>query len=93
MKRVLEMVKKEDAPVILCGDLNIIHESPAMRELDFLQDLTATNHVNNTLMGVRFKKDVACDHILISQNITCKEFKVLEEILSDHKAIIVKLSI
>ena len=91
MKIVAEMIKKENTPVILCGDLNIVHESPAMRELDFLQDLTATNHTKSTLMGVRFKKDVACDHILISQDITCKKFEVLDEILSDHKALIAEL--
>ena len=87
MKAVAEMIKNTPFPVVLCGDLNIITESPAMRELDFLQDLTATNHIKNTLHPVKVKEDVACDHILISDGISCQDFKVLEEFASDHKAL------
>lgn len=85
MKIVAEMIKNTPDPSVLCGDLNIIAASPAMRELDFMQDLTAINKVKTTLKNIRFKKDVPCDHILITNDISCKYFNILEDIVSDHK--------
>ena len=37
MKRVAGFVKEIEGPMVMCGDLNIIYDSPAMRELDFLR--------------------------------------------------------
>ena len=91
MRRVAEMIKKESGPVALCGDLNVVYEAPAMRELDFLQDLTAVKNIKNTLNGVKFKDDVACDHILINDDILADRFEVADEFLSDHKALTAEL--
>jgi len=91
MKRVAKMIKNENGPIIMCGDLNVISRSPAMRELDFLRDLTAANNVRTTLKNIRLELDVACDHILISDEFSCNYFEVVETVLSDHKAIVVKL--
>jgi endonuclease/exonuclease/phosphatase (EEP) superfamily protein YafD len=85
------MIKNENGPIIMCGDLNVISRSPAMRELDFLRDLTAANNVRTTLKNIRLELDVACDHILISDEFSCNYFEVVETVLSDHKAIVVKL--
>ena len=87
MKIVADMIKNSHSPAILCGDLNIIAESPAMRELDFMQDLTATKGVKSTLHPVKVKENVACDHILITDDISCKNFQVIEDFVSDHKAL------
>ena len=91
MQIVADMIKNSHSPAILCGDLNIIAKSPAMRELDFMQDLTAINQVKTTLNPVKVKDPVACDHILITDDISCKEFKVLDNFVSDHKALEAKL--
>lgn len=91
MKQVADMIREEESPVVMCGDLNIVSEAPAMRELDFLTDLTALNKVKTTLRNVKFEKDVACDHILVSKNVSYRDFKVIDAKVSDHMALSVEI--
>ena len=93
MRKVAEVVKRLEGPVVMCGDLNIIHEAPAMRELDFLRDLTHEYGVDNTLSGLKFNGKVACDHILVNDKIRVEDFEVLEDIVSDHKALVTEIAI
>ncbi len=85
--KVGEIVKNLEGPVVMCGDLNIIHESPAMRPLDFLRDLTHENHIKTTLSGLKYDGEVACDHILASDKIEVKDFTVYPDLVSDHLAL------
>jgi len=93
MKIVADMLRSEDGPVLMCGDLNVIAESPAMRELDFLTDLTAETGTKQTLMNLKFVKDVACDHVLISDDIKWSNFEIHKELVSDHAAVSVNIEI
>ncbi|MDO5475474.1 MAG: endonuclease/exonuclease/phosphatase family protein [Candidatus Saccharibacteria bacterium] len=93
MHNVAEMLKKVTSPVVMCGDLNVISESPAMRELDFLSDLTAQNQVKTTLRNIRFVEDVPCDHILVSNDIKYENFQVINAPVSDHRALTVEINI
>ena len=88
MKKVAGLVRELKGPIVMCGDLNIIHDSPAMRELDFLRDLTAEDGIKNTLSGLKFVGEVACDHILINDAVEVASFKVLDDLVSDHKALL-----
>jgi endonuclease/exonuclease/phosphatase family metal-dependent hydrolase len=87
MKVVADTLRDEKGPVLMCGDLNVIAEAPAMRELDFLTDLTVETGTKQTLMNLKFVKDVACDHILISDGIKWSNFEVHKELVSDHAAV------
>ena len=91
MKKVSESVQKIKGPVVMCGDLNVIHDSPAMRELDFLRDLTAEYNLKNTLSGLKFVGEVACDHILVNEQIEVADFKVLDDLISDHKPLLLEI--
>lgn len=93
MTRVADLVKKLEGPVIMCGDLNVIHSSLAMRALDFLHDLTEEYKVRNTLVGLKFDGRVACDHILVNDEIKVKSFEVLDDLISDHKALVAEIEI
>lgn len=93
MKKVADMAKKAVGPLIMCGDLNVTSVSPAMRELDFLKDLTHVYDIDNTLSGLKFLGKVPCDHILINDSIKVLNFKVEERIISDHKALACELEI
>ena len=91
MRKVADFIKEDYRPTIMCGDLNVIAESPAMRELDFMQDLTAINHVKTTLRNIRFVMDVACDHILITNELSCKSFSPIDAAISDHRALVAEI--
>ncbi|MBR5647862.1 endonuclease/exonuclease/phosphatase family protein [Candidatus Saccharibacteria bacterium] len=90
MKNVVPLIKETSGPLVMCGDLNIIYAAPAMRELDFLRDLTEENHVDNTLAGLKFGGKVACDHILVNDQINVSSFQIVDRIVSDHKGLIVE---
>ena len=87
MRKAVTMIQDVEGPLIMCGDLNVNYESPAMRELDFLTDLTHTHNVKNTLAGLKFAGAVACDHILVNEHVKTSRFKVHPEIVSDHLAL------
>lgn len=86
VRKVVEPLSKE-GPLVMCGDLNIIHESPAFRSLDFLRDLTDENKVETTLSGMKIDVKVPCDHILVNEGIEVLDFKVLPDVVSDHLAL------
>ena len=87
-KKLAEIVEPyNDKPLIMCGDLNIEHDAPAMRALDFMHDLTYEYGVKNTISGLNFDGKVACDHILINDRLEAKNFFVHPELISDHLAI------
>jgi endonuclease/exonuclease/phosphatase family metal-dependent hydrolase len=88
-EKVGEVVKPlaEEGPLVMCGDLNVIHASPCFKYLDFLRDLTDENKVETTLSGARVPFKVPCDHILVNDEIEVKDFKVLPDIVSDHLAL------
>ena len=89
---VVEPLAKE-GPLVMCGDLNIVHESPAFRSLDFLRDLTFENKVETTLSGMKFDGKVPCDHILVNEGIEVRDFKVLPDIVSDHLALYAEVEV
>ena len=85
--KVGQVVRRVEGPLVVCGDLNIIHDSPAMRSLDFLHDLTHEHNIKTTLSGLKFDGAVACDHILVNDKISVKNFAVLPDLVSDHLAL------
>ena len=93
MRKVADMIRNEGRPVVMCGDLNVIAKSPAMRELDFLRDLTAEYKVTQTLQNLKFIKEVACDHILVNDKITVNDFHTIDQLASDHKALVADIDI
>jgi endonuclease/exonuclease/phosphatase family metal-dependent hydrolase len=94
MKIVKTTLEKLPFPLVFAGDLNVKSESPAMRVFDgFLNDLTAEHHVTSTLSQLGKVTNVACDHILVSDNVQVNEFRVAEELVSDHKALIMNFDI
>ena len=92
MKNVVSLIKESNGPLVMCGDLNIIYDAPAMRELDFLRDLTEENHINNTLAGLKYNGNVACDHILINEKVSVSSFQVVDKIVSDHKGLVAEIT-
>lgn len=92
-KRLSEIVKpySDKGPLVLCGDLNLVHGAPALRALDFMKDLTADFNVKNTLSGLKVNDPVACDHIYVNEQINYSNFKVVEELVSDHFGLSVEM--
>lgn len=96
MKAVYEQLRGINEPLIFTGDLNLSPNSPAIRALDGLnlRNLTLESKVESTLSTIHYaKKDVVCDYIFISKDIKVRSFKVADETVSDHKALIFEFDI
>ena len=90
--KLAELIRGIDSKLVFCGDLNLEAAAPAMREFDFLKDLTVETGTKQTLMNLKFVKDVACDHVLISNDLKWDNFEVHKELVSDHAAVSVEIN-
>lgn len=84
--------------LIMCGDLNIIKESPGFAPIAELglRNLTAENNTKTTLSSAHRalnKDSVACDYVLCSKSIAVKNFRAVDKVVSDHKALILEFDI
>jgi endonuclease/exonuclease/phosphatase family metal-dependent hydrolase len=94
MALVKAQLEKLPQPLIFAGDLNVKCESPAMRVFDgFLTNLIAKHNITSTLGPLGKVPDVACDHILVSDDVDVHDFRVSEDIISDHKALLMEFDV
>ncbi|QQS20139.1 endonuclease/exonuclease/phosphatase family protein [Candidatus Saccharibacteria bacterium] len=88
MQRVADAIRELSGAVIFAGDLNINPGTAAMKLFDgMLEDLTSTYGISDTLSVLGKVPDVAPDHILVNSGIHVHGFRVLDNLVSDHKAL------
>ena len=89
MQKVADVLTKMERPLILTGDFNINSASPAMKPIQAqLQDLTQEYSLETTLSSFGKVKNVACDHICVSDDIDVQSFITSEALVSDHLALV-----
>lgn len=94
MKLVVDELHKVTGPLILCGDLNVRPESPAMRHYDgFLRNLTSEYGIKTTLNKLNVDLDIPCDHILVSNDVEAQSFYRSDDVVSDHYPLVLECSI
>lgn len=96
MRSVAHCLQEVTSPLVLCGDFNMNAASSVLRELDVLQvrNLTQEAAIPTTLSSAsRIKDKLACDYILVSHNIKVKSFYAAEELVSDHKALVLEFEL
>lgn len=97
-KKLADNLQPYTDSLVFCTDLNIIKESPAFEPIRSLslRNLTAEHNVQTTLSPTHRapnRVSVACDYIFCGPEIQVDKFKVADEIVSDHKALIAEFSI
>lgn len=100
MRKVSQRLSTMSRPLIFAGDLNIWPESPAFREFDKL-DLTNLGvkfGTGGTLSSAHRATNPSAsrstpDHILVSSEIKVKSFRVADQLVSDHKALVLDFEI
>ncbi|MFZ1249188.1 MAG: endonuclease/exonuclease/phosphatase family protein [Candidatus Saccharimonadales bacterium] len=94
MQIVATALRRVEGPLLFAGDLNINPNAETMGLFgSFLKNQTATHGITNTLSPLGKVQNVACDHILTNEQVTVQGFRVLDEIVSDHKALVVEFEI
>lgn len=90
MKLISNYIKTLDGPVVLAGDFNLAPHSESIEVLNAqLTNLCTVHNVKTTRTVLTHKTEV-CDFIFVSNDITVKSFRVSDEVVSDHQALILE---
>jgi len=91
-QRIYDFMQKLNIPIILCGDFNLRPDTESMRILEKnMNNLIKTYGVTSTRTSLYEKEEKFADYILVSNDVTVKEFKVLSEEVSDHAALFLEI--
>jgi len=94
MQIVADELKKIEGPLIFTGDLNLNPGTQPLQLFDgWLEDLTATHGLRTTLSELGIVENVACDHIFVNKLIQVQRFAALDDLVSDHKALVLEFSL
>ena len=92
--KVASWIQELSGPIILAGDFNVQPSSPALQSLNILlRNLTYENNLKSTLNELAAVDNVACDYIMLNDQIRMNGFKVSDRLVSDHKALILEFDI
>ncbi len=89
--KLLDFLKTIKTPLILTGDFNLVPETKIINSFsENLRNLTVETKITNTLnprthkLKDKLPNGLAVDYIFVSDEIKVKEFKLIDQNLSDH---------
>lgn len=93
-RRLREVIDRCDGPVILAGDFNLLPDGQSMAILEQgMKNLIKEYGITSTRSSHYAKPIRLADYILVSPEIEVKDFKVLEDEVSDHLPLVVDWSV
>jgi endonuclease/exonuclease/phosphatase family metal-dependent hydrolase len=88
MDQISKYIEKLEGPIILTGDFNLAPSSKSLETLNkMLINLPVKHKLVTTRTSLTHKTEV-CDYIFVNDKISVNEFSASDEIVSDHKALI-----
>lgn len=87
---IADYIKDLSGSVVLCGDFNL---EPNSESIEMINKLLVNHVKEQDITSTRTPlthKTEACDYIFTSPDIEVKNFQVLDDIVSDHKALTVE---
>lgn len=87
-KQIADYITGLSGKIILTGDFNLEPHSESLEQInELLINLPIKAGVKTTRTQLTHKKEV-CDYIFVNDKITVESFSVLDDIASDHKALV-----
>jgi endonuclease/exonuclease/phosphatase family metal-dependent hydrolase len=85
-KKILEFIKTLSHDFVLCGDFNLLPETESIRMIEEsgLRNLIKEFNITSTRTSFYEKPLKFADYIFTSKGIKVKDFKVLQDEVSDH---------
>lgn len=88
---IRDYVKKLSGEVVLAGDFNLEPRSPSLQLLNnTLRNLCIEHKITTTRTPLSSKREV-CDYIFVNDKVTLKKFEAANELLADHKALLIEI--
>ena len=93
MNQIAQYILKLEGPIILTGDFNLEPESSSIGVINLiLRNLSSEYGLKTTRTQFTPKMEV-CDYIFVSDEVKVSDFKALDDLVSDHKALILEFEI
>lgn len=93
MKIIGDYIDKLSGPIIMCGDFNLFPKSESLEIINKrLSNLSVKYRLKTTRTPLTHKTEV-CDYIFVSKDIKVNDFYASEQIVSDHKALVLDFDI
>jgi endonuclease/exonuclease/phosphatase family metal-dependent hydrolase len=99
-RAILDYAQSLNSPIIICGDFNLVPESESIQLLDrHFTNLVAKSGAMSTYSTINWNNkthkwdELVCDYIFTSPDIKINKFEISEEIVSDHKALILDFDV
>lgn len=87
---IVDYIDKLKGSVVLCGDFNL---KPDAESLELINERLVNHVKERNILTTRTslsEKNEVCDYIFTSPDLEIKDFQVLDDVVSDHKALIVE---
>lgn len=89
---IAKEIEKLEGKIIVSGDFNLAPHSESLEQLNhLLTNLSIKYNLETTRTQLTYKKEV-CDYIFVSNVLRIKSFEASNEIISDHKALIMEFA-
>ncbi len=93
MRLIADTIDSIDGPIIMCGDFNLAPDSQSIGIInDRLTNLSIAHKLKCTYTQLS-AVDKVCDYIFVNEQIKVRDFVMSEEILSDHKALVMEFDL
>jgi len=93
MELVSQYIRKLEGPVILCGDFNLKPETESISKIGALLHNLSLEYALPTTSSPLSTRPETRDYIFVSDTIKVKAFYAADEIVSDHKALVLEFDI
>lgn len=85
-------IKKLNGRLILSGDFNLAPRSESLQQINTLLDNLSIRFKLKTTRTQLTHKTEVCDYIFVSNEIKVNSFRALNDIVSDHKALVMEFN-
>lgn len=91
---IVETLKSMPGPNILCGDFNLNPETESIKMIDKeIKNLIKEYNISSTRTNLYTKDEKYADYVFVSSEIKINDFKILEDVVSDHTPILLDFDI
>lgn len=91
LEQISRYIEDLTGPVVLCGDFNLAPTSPSLKPFSYLDNQSVIAKLQCTYQSPALSNQTdVCDYIL-TRGVKVKSFKMLNEIASDHKALLIEI--
>ena len=93
IRTVADVIDLITGPLIFCGDLNLAPDSQSIAVInDKLTNLSAKYKLQRTYSWLS-NVDAVCDYIFVNDQVKVRNFKMSDELISDHNALILDFNL